>query len=151
MYIPSDMAMEPRYRADVAVNGSASPAQILEQLALSCDGDFVKYNDTGKWALEPSTAGDASLVVDEQKLAAYPALVSSSEVNERATEYVGAYVDRNKDWQRTETMPLRSPTLKEREGRSLPREQLSFDCVTRFSVRSGASCTGLRNGRKCRR
>ena len=132
VYVPQDAGREKRYRADVAVLGSASPADILEQLKLAVDGDYVKYHDTGKWALEPASPDASSVVVDEKKLADYPSHVSSDDVSERFTEIVGAYVDAANNWQRAETPPARSQALIDREGGRLPREEISFDACVRF-------------------
>ena len=133
LYVASPSALEKRFRSDVYVPGNTAPAEILNQLEISCDGNYIKFHDTGKWALEPAMPGTSTLEVEEKNLAQYPSLVSSDEANERFTEIAAAYVDKGKQWKRTETPPLKSPALKGREGRDLPREEIAMDAVVRFS------------------
>ena len=133
LYVPSPSALEKRYRSDIVLPGNSSPADFFEQLALSCDGNYLRYQDNGKWALEPSSPGSSTLEIKEANLGQYPAFVSHDELSERFTEIAGAYVDRKKGWKRTETPPLKSPSLRQRERTDLPRQEVAYDAVVRFS------------------
>ena len=121
-------APEKRYEASVIVQGSATPAQIIEQLEFACDGDYGVKD--GLWAMRLPEEDDSGVVVDEYQLPAKAGLSSCDPISERFTEIAGAFVDRNRNWKRALTPPLAPAGLEAIEGRKLPRLEVDLSAVT---------------------
>ena len=120
---------EKRYNADVVVQGSATPAEIISQLELACDGDYLKVD--GSWALEiPTSEADSGIELVDEMLASRATLIAGENLSSRFTSIAAAYIAPNENWKRVFTPEYESSTLLSKEGRALPRQDIALDAVT---------------------
>ena len=120
---------EKRYSADVVVQGSATPAEIISQLELACDGDYLKVD--GSWALDiPTSEADSGIELVDEMLASRATLIAGENLSSRFTSIAAAYIAPNENWKRVFTPEYESSTLLSKEGRALPRQDIALDAVT---------------------
>ena len=123
---------EKRYNADVVVQGSATPAEIISQLELACDGDYLKVD--GSWALDiPTSEADSGIELVDEMLASRATLIAGENLSSRFTSIAAAYIAPNENWKRVFTPEYESSTLLSKEGRALPRQDIALDAVTSFT------------------
>ena len=120
---------EKRYRADVVVQGSATPAEIISQIELASDSDYLKVD--GSWALDiPTSEADSGIELVDEMLASRATLIAGENLSSRFTSIAAAYIAPNENWKRVFTPEYESSTLLSKEGRALPRQDIALDAVT---------------------
>ena len=118
---------EKRYRADVVVQGSATPAEIISQIELASDSDYLKVD--GSWALDiPTSEADSGIELVDEMLASRATLIAGENLSSRFTSIAAAYIAPNENWKRVFTPEYESSTLLSKEGRALPRQDIACRC-----------------------